>query len=105
MYIEKLKQNKMKKAKLNQKVGYLTAKEFGRKFRTNSKVIKETINKYEIGKGTELVDKTTEDWLIHESLHSDLAFHLLPDVDLGPRGRVSFGGKKPGIDSYDGNFS
>jgi len=94
----------MKKKVETSKHGYFTAKQFAKKFRTNSRVIKETIIKYQIGKGTDLVDKTTEDWLIHESLYNDLALNLLPDTDLGSRGRVSYGGKKPGIDNYDGNF-
>lgn len=85
--------------------GFLTAKEFARKFRTNSKVIKETIEKYGIDKGTYLIDKTTEDWLIPEFLHTELAKYLLPDADMMPTGRVLRGGRKPGLDHYDGNFS
>ncbi len=83
---------------------FLTTVELGKKLHANAAVVKEVIEKYGIGKDTNLVDKSNDNWLIHKSLESELSFHMVP---AGPviRGRATYGGRRPSLDDYDGNFS
>lgn len=89
------------KMKVAAKKDWYTDSELAGKFKTVSRVIRETIVKYSIG-DEETVLKKEPHWKIHKSLYDALCEHLVPAEGYFTTGRKV--GSKPTLDRYDRNF-
>jgi hypothetical protein len=90
---------KMKKVVVEE--DWYTDSELAKKFKTISRIVRDTIVKYKIG-DEETVLKDESHWKIHKSLYSEIREQLVPSGDYFTTGGKI--GSRPTLDRYDGNF-